>query len=87
MSFSMPFLRPPNMIPSVDELAVQDEFSLKQIDPPMPEAPWVRRCKHQIRFTTNVNQSTTLKFFAPKMPLNSERKPEAKELSLRSRIR
>jgi hypothetical protein len=29
------------MIPSVDEIVVQSEFSLKQIDAPMPEAPWV----------------------------------------------
>jgi hypothetical protein len=48
ISFSMPFLRPPNMIPSVDELSIQSEFSLKQIDAPMPEAPWVRKCKHQV---------------------------------------
>jgi len=39
--FGLPFVRPPNMIPSVDEAVIQSEFSLKQIDAPMPEAPWV----------------------------------------------
>ena len=28
-SFSMPFIKPPNMIPNVDEDAVQNEFNLK----------------------------------------------------------
>lgn len=45
-SFSMPFVKPPNMIPCVDEVAIQAEFNLKQIDAPMPEAPWVNRCAH-----------------------------------------
>jgi len=34
------------MIPCVDEVAIQAEFNLKQIDAPMPEAPWVNRCTH-----------------------------------------
>jgi len=38
----MPFIKPPNMIPNIDEEAVQSEFNLKQIDAPMPEAPWNR---------------------------------------------
>jgi len=41
-SFSMPFIKPPNMIPNIDEEAIQNEFNLKQIDAPMPEAPWNR---------------------------------------------
>ena len=28
-SFSMPFIKPPNMIPNIDEEAVQIEFNLK----------------------------------------------------------
>ena len=32
------------MIPNIDEETLQDEFNLKQIDAPMPEAPWIRRC-------------------------------------------
>jgi hypothetical protein len=28
-SFSMPFIKPPNMIPNIDEEAVQSEFNLK----------------------------------------------------------
>jgi len=47
----MPFIKPPNMIPNIDEDNVQEEFNLKQIDAPMPEAPWIRRCEHGIRFT------------------------------------
>lgn len=46
-SFSMPFIKPPNMIPNIDEEEVQNEFNLKQIDAPMPETPWNRRCKNQ----------------------------------------
>ena len=53
-SFSMPFIKPPNMIPNVDEDVVQSEFNLKQIDAPMPEAPWVKRCAHGITFTNNI---------------------------------
>lgn len=29
LSFSMPFVKPPNMIPNVDEEIVQSEFNLK----------------------------------------------------------
>ena len=39
----MPFIKPPNMIPNIDEETIQNEFTLKQIDAPMPEAPWIRR--------------------------------------------
>lgn len=53
-SFSMPFIKPPNMIPNIDEEAIQNEFTLKQIDAPMPEAPWIRRCSHGIKFTDNI---------------------------------
>jgi len=42
------------MIPNVDEDAVHNEFNLKQIDAPMPEAPWIKRCKHGINFTSKV---------------------------------
>ena len=52
----MPFIKPPNMIPNVDEDIVESEFNLKQIDAPMPEAPWIRRCKHGIRFTDEVQE-------------------------------
>ena len=31
------------MIPNIDEESIQNEFTLKQIDAPMPEAPWIRR--------------------------------------------
>ena len=54
LSFSMPFVKPPNMIPSVDEEFIQGEFNLKQIDAPMPEAPWIKRCEHGITFTNEI---------------------------------
>lgn len=53
-SFSMPFIKPPNMIPNIDEESLQTEFNLKQIDAPMPEAPWIRRCQHGIKFTDEI---------------------------------
>jgi hypothetical protein len=28
-SFSMPFIKPPNMIPNIDEESIQNEFTLK----------------------------------------------------------
>ena len=28
-SFSMPFIKPPNMIPNIDEESIQNEFNLK----------------------------------------------------------
>jgi hypothetical protein len=43
------------MIPNVDEDSVHNEFNLKQIDAPMPEAPWIKRCTHGITFTSQMN--------------------------------
>ena len=48
-SFSMPFIKPPNMIPNINEESIQDEFTLKQIDAPMPEAPWIRRWGGEVK--------------------------------------
>ena len=44
------------MIPNVDEESVQTEFNLKQIDAPMPEAPWIKRCAHGINFTNHITK-------------------------------
>ena len=52
----MPFIKPPNMIPNVDEESIQSEFNLKQIDAPMPEAPWIKRCSHGINFTNHITK-------------------------------
>ena len=52
----MPFIKPPNMIPNVDEDSIQGEFNLKQIDAPMPEAPWIKRCEHGINFTNHITK-------------------------------
>lgn len=46
------------MIPNVDEESVHGEFNLKQIDAPMPEAPWIKRCKHGINFTSKVQMES-----------------------------
>lgn len=67
----MPFVKPPNMIPNVDEEGIQVEFNLKQIDAPMPEAPWIKRCEHGIMFTEQLNKDGKdrekyLKFFSSK---------------------
>ena len=46
--FGLPYVKPPNMLPCVDEEATQGEFNLKQIDAPMPEAPWNEQpCAHE----------------------------------------
>lgn len=44
------------MIPNIDEEVIQNEFTLKQIDAPMPEAPWIRRCEYGIKFTDDIMQ-------------------------------
>lgn len=64
LSFSIPFIKPPNMIPNVDEDAVHGEFNLKQIDAPMPEAPWLKRCQHGINFTSKVQLESTTDILA-----------------------
>lgn len=46
----MPFIKPPNMIPNVNEDVVQNEFNLKQIDAPMPESPWINHCLEKDTF-------------------------------------
>lgn len=65
-SFEFPFLRPPNLIPNVEESVIQEEFSLKQIDAPMPEAPWLQRCSHNEQKVSK--QPTTPAFFSKKGP-------------------
>eukprot|EP00347_Sterkiella_histriomuscorum_P010092 403338706 len=62
-SFSFPFVKPPNMIPNVDESVLQSEFDLKNVTPPKPEAPWIKRCDYGIKFTDEiqvVDESTAL---------------------------
>lgn len=48
LSFSMPFVKPPNMIPNVDETVLKTELTLKNIGGVKPEAPWIRRCSYGI---------------------------------------
>ena len=66
------------MIPNVDEEVVQSEFNLKQIDAPMPEAPWIKRCEHGILFTDQLNKDGEdrekyLKFFSSKANQNKNK--------------
>jgi hypothetical protein len=62
-SFSFPFVKPPNMIPNVDESVLTSEFDLKNTSPPKPEAPWIKRCDYGIKFTDEIqviDESTAL---------------------------
>ena len=51
-SFSFPFIKPPNMIPCVDN-CVLEQFTTKAI-PLKPEAPWIKRCSFGIKFTDEI---------------------------------
>lgn len=41
-SFSFPFIKPPNMIPNVDERVLTKEFSITEFTLNKPEAPWIK---------------------------------------------
>ena len=51
-SFSFPFIKPPNMIPCVDN-SVLDFFTSKAV-PLKPEAPWIKKCSYGIKFTDEI---------------------------------
>lgn len=51
-SFSFPFIKPPNMIPCVDN-SVLEQFTAKAI-PLKPEAPWIKKCSFGIKFTDEI---------------------------------
>jgi hypothetical protein len=51
-SFSFPFIKPPNMIPCVDN-SVLDQFNMKAIVL-KPEAPWIKKCSFGIKFTEEI---------------------------------
>jgi len=51
-SFSFPFIKPPNMIPCVDN-TVLEQFNSKAV-PLKPEAPWIKRCSFGIKFTDEI---------------------------------
>ena len=53
-SFSFPFIKPPNMIPCVDQ-SVLETFTLKKSSVVLkPEAPWIKKCEHGIKFTEDI---------------------------------
>lgn len=51
-SFSFPFIKPPNMIPCVEN-SVLDYFTPKAV-PLKPEAPWIKKCSFGIKFTDEI---------------------------------
>jgi hypothetical protein len=51
-SFSFPFIKPPNMIPCVEN-SVLDTFSPTAV-PLKPEAPWIKKCSFGIKFTDEI---------------------------------
>lgn len=51
-SFSFPFIKPPNMIPCVDN-SVLDSLNSSAI-PLKPEAPWIKKCSFGIKFTDEI---------------------------------
>lgn len=54
-SFSFPFIKPPNMIPCVDQNLVLSQFQLKKSNVQVkPEAPWIKKCQFGIKFTEEI---------------------------------
>lgn len=56
-SFSIPFIKPPNMIPNVDEDQMKKELNLKHLGGIKPEAPWIKRCGFGIKFTDEIQET------------------------------
>ena len=42
------------MIPNVDDKVLTSEFGTKNVVPPKPEAPWIKRCDFGIKFTDEI---------------------------------
>ena len=42
------------MIPNVDEIVLTQEFDMKSVQLPKPEAPWIKRCDYGIKFTDEI---------------------------------
>jgi len=53
-SFSFPFIKPPNMIPNVDENVLSKEFDISEFTLNKPEAPWINRWEFGIKFTDQI---------------------------------
>ena len=54
-SFSFPFIKPPNMIPCVDQSVVLESFKLKKSGITLkPEAPWIKKCQFGLKFTEEI---------------------------------
>jgi hypothetical protein len=59
-SFSIPFIKPPNMIPNVDEERMKIELTLKNLGGIKPEAPWIKRSSFGVQFTDCIQESHNL---------------------------
>jgi len=51
-SFSFPFIKPPNMIPSIDD-NIFEQYTINAIKI-KPEAPWIKRNSYGIKFTDKI---------------------------------
>lgn len=56
-SFSVPFIKPPNMIPNVEEAQMQRELTIKHLGGIKPEAPWIKRWGFGIKFTDEIHET------------------------------
>lgn len=78
-SFSFPFIKPPNMIPNVDEKVLSKEFDIAEFHLNKPEAPWIKRWEHGIKFTNEV-QHFDFKIDDSKLPKHENVHEKAKEV-------
>eukprot|EP00826_Nyctotherus_ovalis_P047581 TRINITY_DN5490_c0_g1_i4.p1 TRINITY_DN5490_c0_g1~~TRINITY_DN5490_c0_g1_i4.p1 ORF type:complete len:103 (-),score=22.32 TRINITY_DN5490_c0_g1_i4:124-432(-) len=51
----MPFIKPPGIVPYIDKSILSD-FTYKAINC-RPEAPWIKRCKNGVRFTSEMQNT------------------------------
>ena len=77
LSFSFPFIKPPNMIPSVDERVLSREFDVADFCAPKPEAPWIKRCGFGIKFTDEIRYTEYSVSEPEGSPEKSERRGSA----------
>ena len=75
-SFSIPFIKPPNMIPNVDEDQMRKESNRKHLGCIKPEAPWIKRWGFEIKFTDEI-QDTDFKIESRSIKDNKEKMHES----------
>lgn len=59
LSFSFPFVKPPNIIPCVSDDILEEfqPFSFQC----RPEAPWIKRCGNAIKFTEEIQNDSRVR--------------------------